>query len=477
MSFDCANDKLHVNSDQLSGQRVVVVGGGFSGLSAAYELAQRGFRPVVLEAEPEVGGLAAAFQIDGTRVERFYHHWFMSDRHVVELVRELGLQDRIVYKPTRTGMYFANNIYRLTTPLDVLRFPHLPLVDRMRLGLSVLRARRVHTWRELDHLSAAEWLRRLGGDRAFRIVWEPLLRGKFGPHAEEVSAAWFWSKLRLRGGSRGARGEEQLGYFRGGFAALADELVRRIAASGGQVLLNTPALGLVIEKGGVAAIESGAGLIQADAAIFTPALPIIANMIRPKVSAAYAGRLGAIDYLANVCVVLELTKSLSELYWMNVNDPAFPFVGVIEHTNLDQADPCGRRHIVYFSRYLPASDPMFGASSDDVLRQTLPHVQRMFPDLEPECIKAASVWQARYAQPLVVRNYGRLVPPHQTPIPGMFIASMAQVYPEDRGTNYAIRDGRKVARMAAEFLSTRRPSPQLDLESVAQDAAEQSAKL
>ena len=137
----------------------------------------------------------------------------------------IGLENRVVYKPTRTGMYFANQIYRLSTPLDVLRFSALPVFDRVRLGLTVLRARRVRNWCEIDHLSAAEWLRKLGGDRAFRLVWEPLLRGEFGPHAEEVSAAWFWSKLRLRGGSRGARGEEQLAYFRGGFAALADELV------------------------------------------------------------------------------------------------------------------------------------------------------------------------------------------------------------------------------------------------------------
>ena len=431
------------------GPRVVVVGAGFSGLAAAYELVQRGFRPIVLEAESEVGGLAAAFQVDGARVERFYHHWFTNDQYVIELLRELGLEDRVLYKPTRTGMYFANQIYRLSTPLDVLRFPALPVSDRMRLGLTVLRARRVRNWREIDHLSAAEWLRRLGGDRAFRVVWEPLLRGKFGPHAEDVSAAWFWSKLRLRGGSRGARGEEQLAYFRGGFASLADELLDRITRGGGQVRLKTPALGLVTEKGQVTAVESEAGQIQADAVILTPALPIIAKLMRPHVSPAYADQIGAIDYLANVCVVLELTRSLSEFYWMNVNDPEFPFVGVIEHTNLDQADPAGRRHIVYFSRYLPASDPVFGAPDDHVIRVTMPHIQRMFPEFEPRCVRGAHVWQARYAQPLVVRNYSQLVPPHQTPIAGVFIASMAQVYPEDRGTNYAIRDGRAVALLAA----------------------------
>lgn len=431
--------------------RVVVVGAGFSGLAAAYELSQRGFQPVILEAESEVGGLAATFAVGGGgRLERFYHHWFTSDQDVVRLVRELNLQERIVYRPTRTGMYFANRIYRLSTPLDVLRFPLLPLADRIRLGLTVLRARRVEDWREIDHLSAAEWLKQLGGARAFELVWAPLLRGKFGPYADEVSAAWFWSKLRLRGGSRGAKGEEQLAYFRGGFAALADEIVTSILKNGGALRLTTRARGLVVEAGRVVAVESERGSIPADAVILTPALPIIAELMRPHVSTAYANRLGAIDYLANVCVVLELTKSLSELYWMNINDPDFPFVGIIEHSNFDKIDP--QKHIVYLSRYLAASNPMFGAPSAEIVRQALPHVQRMFPTFDPSWISNSWVWQARYAQPLVVRNYSKLIPHHETPIRGAFIASMAQVYPEDRGTNYAIRDGRAVARMADAFL-------------------------
>jgi protoporphyrinogen oxidase len=200
-------------------------------------------------------------------------------------------------------------------------------------------------------------------------------------------------------------------------------------------------------------VASAKGPIHADAVVLTPALPIVTRLMKPHVDEAYTERIGAIDYLANVCVILELTRSLSELYWMNVNDPAFPFVGIIEHTNLDQADPAGRRHVVYFSRYLPASDAMFGSSSDDVVRFTLPHVRRMFPNLGPECIRAAHVWQARYAQPLVVRNYGQLVPSQQTPIGGVFIASMAQVYPEDRGTNYAVRDGRAVATLVDALLA------------------------
>ena len=443
-----------------SHRRVVIVGAGFSGLSAAYELAKRGYQPTVLEADSQVGGLAAAFHIDGTRIERFYHHWFTNDHHIDALVHELGLADRLVYKSTRTGMYFANRLYRLSTPLDVLRLPVLSFVDRIRLGLTLVQARRLRDWRKIDHISAAQWLRKLGGEETFRIVWEPLLRNKFGPYAEDVSAAWFWSKLRLRGGSRGARGEERLAYFRGGFAALADELARRIHAAGGTVCLNTPATGLAIENGQVGGVDSESGRLPAEAVILTPALPIIAQWMRPHVDKAYADRLGSIEYLANICVVLELKRSLSELYRMNVNDPEFPFVGVIEHTNLDQADPSERRHIVYLSRYLPSTDPMFGASDDEIIDFTLPHLRRMFPDLGPECILATHVWQARYAQPLVLRNYGKLVPPHETPVRGLFIASMAQVYPEDRGTNYAVRDGQTVGLLADSFLSARLGHPE-----------------
>ena len=434
-------------------KRVVVVGAGYSGLAAAYELTQRGYRPIVLEADPQVGGLAASFQVDGARIERFYHHWFTNDHHIGALVHELGLEDRLVYRPTRTGMYLANRLYRLSTPLDVLRLPVLSLADRLRLGLTLVRARRVRDWRAIDHVGAAEWMRKLGGETTFRVVWEPLLRNKFGSYAEDVSAAWFWSKLRLRGGSRGARGEERLAYFRGGFAALADELVHRIQSAGGEVRLSDAAARLAIDNGQVCGVESISGFIPAEAAILTPALPIIVQLIRPHVQTAYADRLGAIDYLANICVVLELKRSLSELYWMNVNDPGFPFVGVIEHTNLDQADPSGRRHIVYLSRYLPANDPMFVATDDEIVRFTLPHLRRMFPDLGPECIVATHVWRARYAQPLALRNYGKLVPEHETPVRGLFLATMAQVYPEDRGTNYAIRDGRATAALADAFLS------------------------
>ncbi len=433
-------------------RKVVVIGGGFTGLSAAYELARRGVGVVVLERDEDVGGLAGSFQVDGQRLEKFYHHWFTSDTDILELAGELASQDAIVYRPTRTGMYFANRFFRLSTPTDVLRFSPLSLWNRIRLGMLALRARTIGDWRKLESLTARQWLLRLCGREVFRVVWEPLLRGKFGSFASEVSAVWFWSKLKLRGGSRGDRGEESLAYYRGGFAALANRISLDIQSRGGKIVTGAAAESLSAVGNRITGVETAVGTFEADAVIATPALPIIADLVAPHVSHDYARGLRRIDYLGNICLVLELDRSLSETYWLNVNDPGFPFVGVIEHTNFEPPDSYGGRHIVYLSRYLPDEEPLFRASDDDVLDFCLPHLQRMFPEFARNWIQRYHVWRASYAQPIVVRHYSRLIPSFETPLAGFYIATMAQVYPEDRGTNYAVRDGRRAGHLVAETL-------------------------
>jgi protoporphyrinogen oxidase len=432
---------------------VVVIGGGFAGLSAAWELVQRGLRVTICEADEEVGGLAGSFPVGDTRLEKFYHHWFTSDTHVLDLVRELGTEDQVLHRATRTGMYFAHQFFRLSTPLDVLRFTPLSMTGRLRLGLLALRARRVRDWEALETLTAEEWLVRLGGREVYDVVWRPLLEGKFGPYAADISAVWFWNKLKLRGGSRGRGGEEVLAYYKGGFAALAGELARAICNRGGMVRLETPVTGLVVRDGAVTGVDTLQGPVAADAVLATPALPIVADLVEPFAGQEYTRSLRRIKYLANICIVLELDRSLSETYWLNVNDPGFPFVGVIEHTNFEPAETYDGRRLVYLSRYLPETDELYGMPDEEVVQYCLGHLQRMFPSLSPEWILDAHVWRARFAQPIVVRGYGAMIPRVETPISGLYLSSMAQVYPEDRGTNYAIREGRSAGRRIAEALT------------------------
>jgi protoporphyrinogen oxidase len=347
-------------------------------------------------------------------------------------------------------MYYANNLFRLSTPLDLLRFSPLPFFDRIRLGLLALRSRRVKEWRALEDRTAADWLREMGGKRVYRVVWEPLLRGKFGDVAEEVSAVWFWNKLKLRGGSRGKGGEEQLAYYRHGFAALADAMAEAIRAQGGEIRTNSPVSQLHADSGQVTGLVVAGETISADAVIATPALPIIADLMKPHVSSDYIDQLRRIRYLANICVVLELDRSLSNTYWLNVNDPGFPFVGVIEHTNFEPVETYGGRHIVYLSKYLPETDPLYQMADAEVVDFTLEHLARMFPDLTRNWVYDAHVWRAQHSQPIVECDYSQLIPSSESPLAGAYIATMAQIYPEDRGTNYAIRQGRSAAKLIIE---------------------------
>ena len=358
--------------------QVTIVGGGFTGLSAAYELVKKGVSVTVLEAEAEIGGLAAAFNVGGEKLDRFYHHWFTNDMEVMQLIDELGLNDRVEINPTNTGVYYANNFFKLSTPWDLLNFTPLAFSDRIRLGLLALRARRVKDWMALEGKTAQEWLKELGGENVYRVVWEPLIKGKFGPYAEQISAVWFWNKLKLRGGSRGKGGEERLAYFKGGFIGLAEALAQRIRDLGGRIETNT-AVSKIEPVDGVWQIISSQGVITSDRVIATTALPLIADMVRGWASHDYVKSLERIQYIGNVCLVLELDRPLSKTYWLNVNDPSFPFVGVIEHTNFERPETYGGNHIVYLSKYLPHTDALYAMSADEMLDYALPYLQKSFP--------------------------------------------------------------------------------------------------
>lgn len=424
---------------------VTIVGAGFTGLSVAYELAKNGIRVTVLEASDSIGGLAAAFNVGGTKLDRFYHHWFTNDTEVMNLISELGVDAQVEINPTNTGVYYANNFFKLSTPWDLLNFKPLGIVDRVRLGLLALRARRVQDWMALESKTAEQWLRELGGDAVYRIVWQPLLKGKFGPYAEDISAVWFWNKLKLRGGSRGSSGEERLAYYKGGFVALAEALVSQIKKLGGEIVCNAPVSGVEHVNGKWVAILPDS-TVSSDRIVITTALPLVADMIRGWASKTYIASLERIKYIGNTCLVLELDRPLSKTYWLNVNDPDFPFVGVIEHTNFESSATYDGKHIVYLSKYLPHTDRLYAMNADELLEFSLPYLNRMFPEFKREWVLSHHLWKARWSQPVVEKHYSKLIPSENGPQDGLYICSMAQIYPEDRGTNYAIRQGRSIGR-------------------------------
>lgn len=437
---------MHKKQDKL---KIAVVGGGFAGLAACYEAAKLGHDVVLFEREQQVGGLASTFEADGQSLDKFYHFWYTSDHQIFELGEELGIAHLFRFRSTATGTYYSNKLYRLSSPFDLLTFSPIPFLSRVKLGFMVYLAKYLKDWQSLDGISAKDWLIASLGKRTYEIMWEPLLQGKFGGYADTVSAAWFWKKLLMRGNSRGRYKKEQLVSIEGGFKVFTSTITDKVTELGGRIATNSAVVNIHDVEGRPKLTMANGDTLQVDIAILTVALPI-ASEILSSTPTAYRQNLNKINYLGNVCLILELEKPLSEMYWININDPNFPFVGIIEQTIVS---PNGfGKHYVYISKYLDVKDRLYQFSENEYLDYSLPFIQQVFPSFSESMVVNRYLWKERYSQPVPSIGYQALIPQNVTPLKGVFIASMAQIYPEDRGTNAAIGQGRAIVR---EALGTR----------------------
>jgi protoporphyrinogen oxidase len=444
---------------------VAVIGAGVAGLTAAHELAKRGDSVDVYERWPGLGGQAATLDVGGgVLLERYYHHLFTSDRHIAGLYRELGLPDGIEWLPSRVGFFADGGLHPFTTPLDLLRFSPLSLRTRLRMGLAVLRLQlREREVGPFERQTAREWINRSMGEEAWRKLWGPLLRGKFGDRAGEISMAWLWSKLTLRRQVKGKEAAgEVLGYPRGGFEPLFRALADAIEGRGGRVLIDRPALrigpGFEVTAGAPGSFRSGhdprrfeqAGEAERyDAVLATVPNEVFEQLLAPELGAAlaagYLERLRSIEYHAAVCLLLELDRPFGRFYWTNIADAGMPFVGLVEQTNLVEAGRYDGRRFLYVANYVPHGDPLLELSADELLERYEPGLKRVNPAFSRDWIVARWLHREPDAQPIVTTGYPERMPPLQTGVPGLVLANTTQIYPEDRGTNYAVRLGREAA--------------------------------
>jgi protoporphyrinogen oxidase len=433
--------------------KIGIIGGGLAGLTAAYRLCQRGLQVHLLEAEHDLGGLVGTFEIGGSRIEQFYHHIFSNDTAIMGLIDELGLADRLVWRQSKVGIFYDGRVYDFVTPLDLLRFTAIPLIDRLRLGLVGLRLRRQKNWRPYEAVTAKEWIIKNAGQRNYDVVWGPLLRGKFGQRADDVSMAWFWSKIHLRFASRkGGRQKEQLGYMMGSFGLLVDTLAERIRQMGGVLETGRPVQRVIVEDGRAVALEaSGGERIPCDAVLATVPNQSLLGLV-PQLPDDYATKLGAVQHQWALCLVLALKQSLSPIYWMNISDRSIPFLALIEHTNFIERSHYGGLHVAYLSNYLEEASPLLQMGVDELCDLYFPHLKRINPQFSPEWVADRWLFRGPFAQPIIATHYSRSIPEHRTPIGGLYLANMSQIYPEDRGQNYSIRLAEEVAAMLAADL-------------------------
>ncbi len=435
--------------------RIDIIGAGISGLTTAYYLAKhtredsQQLEIHVWEKEMTPGGLAGTFQTENFVVEKFYHHFFKRDKALQTVIEEIGLGEKLVWRSADTGAYYFCQPYRLSSPQDLLRFKPLPFIDRFRFGWLALHARTVKDWQALDDISAKEYIHKVSGKKVYDIVWKPLFHGKFGPHAENVSAAWLWSKLVDRGGSRNKQGHELLGYLHGGMGQVFAAIVRFLQQNGHHIHLDSTVQAIEGTGERFTAVVTDRGRFDTDAVIGCAQLPELTAML-PQNVADYRTSLQQIDFLSNVCLVLTLKQPLSGFYWTNVTEPDAPFVGIIEQTNWADKSDFNHKSIVYISAYVDPSDPRLAMEAGELMWHYLPSVQKMFPHFKLDHIEQTNLWRAPYAQPVVHVGYRHSVPEIASPIPNFFVCTMAQIYPNDRQMSNGVALARKTAGLVKE---------------------------
>jgi protoporphyrinogen oxidase len=433
-----------------SRSNVVVIGGGIAGCATALRLAEDGFSVTLLERSPQLGGLVVSFSVGGTPLECFYHHIFPHERDIINLITSLGLGQYLEWHDSSTGVLTGGKIWPFTSPQDLLAFAPLPMQDRLKAGVGALRMRRVREWRDLDTIPAAEWLRSYCGEQACKVLWDPLLAAKFGPSWKTVPAAWMWGRVHQRNAARQGMGEK-LGYLRGGFKRLFDALDGELRRLGVDVITATSVDRIVVKDGQVRALETSEISIDADAVVYAGALNGLERLLPAE---ACDPRWAEIGCLGVLCVVLELRKKVSEIYWTNVCDPELPFGGIIEHTNLVPPSDYGDRHVVYLSRYFTPDEDVARANPATEAERWVRLLCTKLP-VSVDDIIAVHPFRTPYAAPLVTLGYLERIPTIRGPVEGLYLTTTAQIYPQDRGMDEGVKAGYRTADVLRDTMRPR----------------------
>jgi len=421
--------------------KIAIIGAGYGGMAAAYDLRKAGHEVIIYESADYVGGLASGFKepLWDWSVEKFYHHWFQSDSSMMGLIEELGLKDKVIFPRPLTVMLYKGKWYPFDSIINALRFPGLGFgLNKIRFGFVGLFLRITNNWRALEQVTADEWMMKWAGKQVYEQMWKPLLIGKFGPFYKDVNMAWMWARIKAR--------TTRLGTFEGGFQKFADLFAEKLREMGVGIRL-----GLRIKF--IKQNQSSGGLSvdgeSFDRILVTTSPNLMAKMC-PDLPEDYLSGLLELKSMGAVVMTLALKHSISKdgYYWFNVpKDEGYPFLALVEHTNFVPKENFGGDRIVYAGDYLELGHEYFSMSDDELLDRFIPAFQKFNPGFEKDWIKKVWVTKTNYAQPVPLVGHSKNIPTIQTPIEGLYFASMSQVYPWDRGTNFAVEIGRRAAKM------------------------------
>jgi protoporphyrinogen oxidase len=407
--------------------RIAIVGAGFTGLTAAFRLSQKGHQVFIFEKEKKAGGLAGGFKELGWAwsLDSFYRHLFTNDLTAQKLLREVGLE--IIWSKPKSSVLKDGKIYRFDSPASILSFPHFSLVDKIRTGLVSLYLKLIFRWQPFEKVTASWWLEKFYGHQVYQVIWRPLLKGKFGSFTDKIPMTWFWARIKKR--------TPCLGYPQGGFQILADQLVAKIKKNGGQFFFQK-------EIKSFAELED-----KFDRIIFTTPISIFGKIMKGKLPQDYQKKLTHFKMMGALNLTLNLEEKFLKdgTYWLNVNQTGFPFVAVVDHSNFVDPKFYGENYFLYVGGYYPFDHPFFEMNKEDLLKKFLPFLKKINPEFNQSWIKKSYLSKNLYSQPLFTLNYAKTILPLKTPVKNVFLTTMQQIYPWDRGVNYAVEMGEKIA--------------------------------
>ncbi|MBP8997586.1 MAG: NAD(P)/FAD-dependent oxidoreductase [Anaerolineaceae bacterium] len=429
--------------------KIAIIGAGFGGLAAAFDLVRAGNEVTVFEAGATPGGLAAGFKEPGWdwSVEKFYHHWFTSDEDMFRLFHELGLEKKVMILSPKTVMYYKGKFYPFDSIPSAVVYPGLGYgINKIRFGLVGLYLRMTNNWKPMEKTTVADWMRKYAGEKVYREMWEPMVVGKFSEkYADQVNMAWMWARLHAR--------TTKLATYQGGFQAFVDEFANILVAMGVRFKYDTRVMEIRQEAGAGLQLMTSAGSETFDRVLVTISPAQLARMA-PQLPPDYLKGLLELKSMGAVVMVIALKHQLSRegYYWYNLPKSAgFPFLALVEHTNFLPPERFGGNHLIYCGDYLDPDHEYFRLSQDELLAKFLPSFARINPNFQPDWVTNSWLTRTPYAQPVPLLNHSRNIPSIETPIEGLYFASMSQVYPWDRGTNFAV----KIARQAAGMILAR----------------------
>ncbi len=421
----------------------VIIGGGFSGLAAAYTLQKNGIKPSILEKSSSLGGMAACHEKDGFLIEKFYHHFFSHDSEVVSLIKELGKDNNLIWGKTYMGFFAENELYNLTTPLDLLRFSHISLFERISFALFSYRAKKETDDRDLDSMSTSEWLGKKLGSSAYLKIMAPLIKSKFGVHMNDISAAFLKGRVKARVNSRTKLfGREKFGYYIGGLDKISDIISDTISSNNSDIRLRSNVRNIIVNGDYDFSIElSDDKTVNCTDIISTIPLPILTEQLSPTPSS-----LPEFDYRSVVCMCLGVKKNLSKYYWINIASEELPFGIIIGHTNLVPSSEYNGDDVIYLATYCDSSSNIYCMKNDELFDVYIKGLKKVFPSFRDDDVLWSKVSREPFASPVFKKNFSRDIEDLQSSLPkGLHVAGNIVTYPNSRNVNSVIKTGKKAA--------------------------------